>query len=259
MTTRSQFPMPIASRPLQFGRSSSKKQSDLLWGRARTSALLLTWVCFRSSFVLAQAPKGMPSEEIVNTTISEIREEGLNHSQVMRYAEDLTDRIGSRLTGSPEFDRAADWAVQQLQASGVMKARQESWGEFGMAWTQISTTLVMTSPSSSTLIAQATPWSPATKGEISAELILMPKITTETELDAFKGQLAGKVVLYGLPPAVDLDPKAPLVPVNDTYFKTRMEYPLKGRPIPSTEFDQKAAEAHVLAEKVARFLVSTLR
>ena len=37
------------------------------------------------------------------TTVSRIRNEGFRNSKVMDYAEALTDRIGGRLTGSPNM------------------------------------------------------------------------------------------------------------------------------------------------------------
>ncbi len=250
----------IFKRTLSLSRSSKTKGLGigLELRKCRLGFFLLLVPCLVASSISgrAQAPTKETREQLDLTTLSKIREEGLNHSQVMRYAEELADSIGPRLTGSPEFDRAVVWAVQQLQASGIENARQESWGEFGMAWTQIGTTLLLTSPTAATLIAQATPWSPATNGEISAGLILMPKITTEAELNEFKGKLKGKIVLYGLPPATDLQPKAPMEPINDEYFRIRMNYPLEGRPSGSIEFDQKAAKSHALAEKVATFLVS---
>ena len=185
-------------------------------------------------------------------TISRIRDEGLHHSHVMEYASELADGIGPRLTGSPEFERGAQWTIQQLHSMGVEDAHEESWGEFGMAWTQIGTTLLLEEPSPATLIAQATPWSPPTHGEISAPVILLPEISTEAQLAEWKGKLGGKVILYGSPPAIDLNPKSPLVPIDDAYFKARMEYPLDTQ-ASSQEMDLKVAPEHRWLRRVAKF------
>jgi carboxypeptidase Q len=202
----------------------------------------------------AQIPAGKSGESLDLVTISRIRDEGLNRSHAVEYASELADGIGPRLTGSPEFERGARWAIQHLQSMGVADAHEESWGDFGMAWTQIRTTLLLETPSPATLIAQATPWSPSTNGEISAPVVLIPKITNETQLAEYKGKLRGKVVLYGLPSAIDLNPKSPLVQVDDAYFKARMQYPLRTQPSVQEE-DLDAAPAHRLLRTVAKFFV----
>ena len=125
--------------------------------------LLLASFAATSPLVTAQTPR---SGEVLDlTTISRIREEGLKHSHIIEYASELTDEIGPRLTGSPEFEHGAQWAIAKLQAIGVENAHEESWGDFGMAWTQLGTTLLLEKPVPGTLVAQATPWSPATKGD----------------------------------------------------------------------------------------------
>jgi carboxypeptidase Q len=95
---------------------------------------------------------------------SRIRDEGFKHSHVMEYAGALVDDIGPRLTDSPAMDRANQWTRAQLTAMGCSNAHLESWGEFGMAWTQLSASLDMVKPVPGIFLAQATPWSPATQG-----------------------------------------------------------------------------------------------
>ena len=58
-------------------------------------------------------------EPVDLAAITKIRDEGLNRSQVMDTAFWLTDRYGPRLTGSPEFEEAADWAIARLKSYGV--------------------------------------------------------------------------------------------------------------------------------------------
>src|SRR6516225_3583507 len=144
------------------------------------------------------AATAQPATESLDlATINRIRDEGLNHSRIMEYGSGLFDGIGPRLTGSPEFERAAQWSIDQLRRMGATNAHEESWGDFGMGWTQIGTSLLMVTPSTATLLAQATPWSPATSGEVTAEVIAVPNIEDEKGFEKWKGKLAGKIVLYG--------------------------------------------------------------
>ena len=50
-------------------------------------------------------------EQVDTAAIQKIRDEGLNRSQVMETMFWLTDRHGPRLTGSPGFEEAGDWAM----------------------------------------------------------------------------------------------------------------------------------------------------
>ena len=63
--------------------------------------------------------------------INKIKEEGTKNSKVMDIAFHLTDVSGPRLTASPGFMRAANWAKEELTKMGLVNANLEPWGEFG--------------------------------------------------------------------------------------------------------------------------------
>jgi len=146
----------------------------------------------RPSYEMPQPEK----ESLDLNMYQRIRSEALNHSHVMEYASALMDGIGPRLTGSPNLKRANEWTRDQFTAMGCIHAQLEDWGEFGMGWQQLNTWVRMTSPDTAVFIAQAGPWSPATKGPVSAPAIWVD-IKTEADFDKYKGKLAGKIVLYG--------------------------------------------------------------
>src|SRR5271170_97390 len=113
-----------------------------------------------------------PAKENLDLNMyQQIRIEGLTHSHVMDYASGLMDGIGPRLTGSPNLKRANEWTRDQLAAMGCANAHLEDWGEFGMGWQQINTWVRMTAPDTAVFIAQAGPWSPATKGVVNAPAV----------------------------------------------------------------------------------------
>ena len=157
-----------------------------------------------------------------------IREEGLSRSHVMEYAGALFDDIGPRLTGSPNLAKANAWTRDQLTAMGCSNAHLESWGDFGMGWRQISTSVDMVTPDTAVFIAQATPWSPATHGTVTAEVIAVPQFKEEKDFDAWKGKLAGKIVLYGDPPEIHPDPAPMLRHYDDNKLSQIFDYPLDG-------------------------------
>jgi len=111
----------------------------------------------------AEKPKPIPTptqpavETLDLAAIARIRDEGLNHSHIMEYASGLFDGVGPRLTGSPEFAKAEQWSQEQFRHMGASNVHTESWGDFGMGWQQIGTSLQMTTPGTATFLAQATP------------------------------------------------------------------------------------------------------
>ena len=155
-----------------------------------------------------------------------IREEGLAHSRVMDYATALFDGIGPRLTGSPNMAKANAWTRDELAAMGCANAHLESWGDFGMGWRQIATSVEMAAPDTAVFIAQATPWSPATAGPIRAEVIAVPALREEKDFDAWKGKLAGKIILYGKAPDIQPSPKPLLEHYDASKLQQIFDYPL---------------------------------
>jgi carboxypeptidase Q len=196
---------------------------------------------------------------------SRIRDEGFNHSRVMEYASGLFDDIGERLTGSPAMTRANEWTRAQLAAMGCADAHLESWGEFGMAWTQEGAGLELVKPDPAVFLAQASPWSPATQGAVTAEVIAVPGLKDESEFAAWKGKLKGKVILYGQGgenPDVDPD-KLPLMEHYDAAKLTELgQYPLAGDvvgdygPSQDINFWRKVFDGIGFKEKVGKFFAA---
>ena len=174
-------------------------------------------------------PEAQPATENLDLEMyGRIRVEGLDHSHIMEYASGLFDGIGPRLTGSPNMAKANAWTRDQLTAMGCANAKLESWGEFGMGWRQISTSVDMATPDTAVLIAQATPWSPATPGAVTAEVIAVPYPQDETDLAQWKGKLAGKIILFGRPPVVPPDPAPLLQHYDEAKLRQIFDYPLDG-------------------------------
>ena len=146
-----------------------------------------------------------PAQETLDLGMyARIRSEGLQHSHVMDYMSGLSDGIGPRLTGSPNMKKANEWTRDRLTDAGLTNAHLEDWGEFGMGWAQVNSWARLISPDTEPLWLQAAPWSPATRGAVTADAILVDP-TTVADLDKYKGKLAGKIVLLGAPhPMVDL-------------------------------------------------------
>src|SRR5688572_13260354 len=125
----------------------------------------------------AQAP-----EPVDVAAIQKIRDEGLNRSQVMETIFWLTDRHGPRLTGSPGFEQAGDWAVKQLQDWGVQNVRKERFA-FGQGWSLARFSAQMTEPQVMPIIGMPKAWTPGTGGAVTADVV---RVTLATAEDAAK-------------------------------------------------------------------------
>jgi len=134
------------------------------------------------------------NEKIDQATIQKIRDEGLQHSHVMDIAFHLTDASGNRLTASPGFNRAANWAKQQLTDWGLVNAALDPWGEFGKGWELEKSYIALTAPYYKPLIAYPKAWCSGTEGPKSAQLFLI-SATDSAGLDRYKGQMAGKIII----------------------------------------------------------------
>lgn len=156
----------------------------------RYICLLLTLTTLLPSFVLGQAQIYSASPEV----IERIKDEGMNRSQVMPTMSYLTDVIGARLTGSPAMIRANEWTRDRMKSWGLQNAQVEAWGNFGRGWSLQKFTAQITSPQTFPLIAYPKAWSPSTKGEITAEVVLL-EAQTEADLEKYRGRLRGKIVL----------------------------------------------------------------
>jgi len=207
----------------------------------------------------ASAP-GQPAVETLDLeTIARIRDEGINHSHIMEYASGLFDGIGPRLTASPDFVKAQEWSLDQLRRMGASNVHAESWGEFGMGWRQIGTSVQMTAPSTATILAQATPWSPATSSETTAEIVAVPTLKEEKDFDQWKGKLTGKIILYGDAPKIKPDPPNLLERYDSAKLEHFRSYPLDGDQgdshvlVNDPAFWEKLFKGMAFLEKVGHF------
>jgi hypothetical protein len=74
--------------------------------------------------VLAQTTPAQQTSELQQTA-GRLAGSILVGGRSMNYLEELTDKFGTRLTGSPAYGRAAEWAAAQFRAAGITNVRLE--------------------------------------------------------------------------------------------------------------------------------------
>lgn len=89
----------------------------------------------------AALPLGAASEKIDYEAISRIKAQGMGaqNSPVMEISSWLTDVHGPRLTGSPNMQKAGEWAAAKMKEWGLQNVALEPWADkanqFAYGWT----------------------------------------------------------------------------------------------------------------------------
>jgi len=135
-------------------------------------------------------------QETVDTAaFRKIRNAEMSNSHIPWIAHNLTDVAGPRLTNSPGFFRAGNWAVSTMKSWGMVNAALEPWGEYGRGWDVEQFSVSMTTPYLQSIIGYAIPWSANTRGEIKAPVALLKSsLLTDTgyigkHLNDYKGKI----------------------------------------------------------------------
>jgi hypothetical protein len=137
------------------------------------------------------------AQDVSRTQINRIITEGTGQSQVMDHAFHLTDRIGGRLTNSPQMREAERWTAAKFREWGLSNVRAEPF-QFGRGWSMGSHSARITGPRPVNLTAIPVAWTPGTNGTISAPIVVAP-IDEASDFARWRGKLNGRIVLLSLP------------------------------------------------------------
>jgi hypothetical protein len=138
-------------------------------------------------------PVAAIQEPVDREIIAKIRDEGLNRSQVYETFTHFTENIGPRLTASPEYKAAAEYAQGKLKEWGLENPRLEAW-EFGRGWTLDKFSIEMVEPRYMPLIGYPEAWSASTSGEITASPIFLGD-KKQDDIAQMRDKLKGAIVM----------------------------------------------------------------
>src|ERR1700684_1805241 len=100
----------------------------------------------------------LAQEKVDLTTTAKIRSEEMEHSQIMYIEHELTDVYGPRVTGTPNHEAAAKWAVAEMTKWGMKNGHLEPW-EFGHpGWLKESATANIVAPVHENLKFEVLAW-----------------------------------------------------------------------------------------------------
>ena len=134
----------------------------------------LLMLAFVVALPAAQQQSGapLPPEKIDTAMNAKIRAEGFDRSQIMRIAHVLTDVYGPRLTGSPNFDDSAKWAIKEMESWG-MKGYLHSWKWGREGWLNEKASGHIISPVKDNLVFEVLAWTPSTNGTVTGPAVML--------------------------------------------------------------------------------------
>ncbi len=200
---------------------------------------------------------------------AKIRQEGTERSQVMRTMHFLTDVYGPRLTGSPNFKAAADWALRQMTAWGLQNAHLEPWDFGHPGWMNERASGYVLAPIHDQLTFKVLGWTPSTRGTVRAEAvqIMPPEKPTKEQLTAYldsvRSKVKGRIVLVGKsevvpvtfdPRPLRMDDKAAAERYDPNNPRAGQFGPPRG---PQPPPDPKVLTANQINEQIDQFLVAS--
>ena len=107
-------------------------------------------------------------EPIDHAMNARIRAEARDRSQIMQTLHVLTDVYGPRLTGSPNHEAAAEWALAEMKKWGLGSGQLEPWDFGHPGWLNERLTAHVVSPVKDALVGEALAWTNGTNGPVRA-------------------------------------------------------------------------------------------
>lgn len=136
--------------------------------------------------------------QISDPVVEAIVKEANENSQLEKLAHELFDGIGPRLIGTPQMQKAHDWAVGKYAGWGIT-ARNEKWGEW-KGWERGVSHIDMIYPRVKTLESMQLAWSPSTNGKAAqGELIILPDLADSVAFQQWLPAVKGKFVMISMP------------------------------------------------------------
>ncbi|MFN1836262.1 M20/M25/M40 family metallo-hydrolase [Balneola sp. MJW-20] len=149
-------------------------------------------------FLLLILPFSIISAQDTDAVVDQIVQEATENSQLERLAHELLDVIGPRLVGTPQQQKAHDWAVETFGEWGI-EAENQEWGQW-RGWERGITHVDLVYPRVVSLEAMQLAWSPSTSPNgVEAEVVALPDVADSAAFQAWLPSVKGKAVLISQP------------------------------------------------------------
>ena len=151
------------------------------------------------------SPQENAGEEIAVDwdVVAQIREEGLQRSQIANMLSYMADVLGARLTNSNAMDKAQRWAVEVLKRIGLTETYREPFMDYGVSWDNEYVSIHLLEPDYQPMVGYPIAHTPGTNGQQKLPAIIAD-VRTRQDLETLEGKIRGMAVLSTPPAIIDL-------------------------------------------------------
>jgi hypothetical protein len=143
-------------------------------------------------FLLSSLALAAPNKEM---------QEGADHlaasiytGPAMRTLRELSDGFGGRLTGSPAYNQAAEWAAAKFRSYGIQNVRLEPFA-MDNGWVRGTARGQLLAPVSRPLHLESLGWSPSTPADgVKGEVLIVDDVSPEA-IKALTPKMKDKIVI----------------------------------------------------------------
>ena len=151
------------------------------------------------------SPQENAGEEIAVDwdVVAQIREEGLQRSQIANMLSYMADVLGARLTNSNAMDKAQRWAVEEMKRIGLTETYREPFMDYGVSWDNEYVSIHLLEPDYQPMVGYPIAHTPGTNGQQKLQAIIAD-VRTRQDLETLEGKIRGMAVLSTPPAIIDL-------------------------------------------------------
>ena len=163
---------------------------------------------------LLAAPLAAQQTWTVDTTgAARLIDEGMNRSQVMNALRILADSIGPRLAGSPNYEKAVQWAQARFGSYGI-PAHAEAY-DYGVAFERGQATAWLTAPFRRQMTMWSWAWTHGTGNRAWEGPVVRVNISTPESLAVYRDRIRGAWLITA-DPANLWNPDGPAMTAADS-------------------------------------------
>lgn len=162
-------------------------------GKAAVLSLLVALTAATAAADNRSVAKG-PEEDGTKPALVKIAGEGLYDSHAFQYLTELSDDVGSRVTGSAQAQKAIEWGQAKMRSIGLENVHAEKW-QLWKGWTRGKAEAELLTPIRRPLHVDAMGWTGSTPaGGAEGEVVTANMFDIENEMKN-ASRFNGKVVL----------------------------------------------------------------
>jgi hypothetical protein len=135
-----------------------------------------------------------PDEDGTKPALTKIAGEGMMNSHAFEYLTELSDKVGARVTGTPEGQKGIDWGIATMRGIGLENVHAEKW-QLWRGWNRGTADAELVTPIHHKLHVDAMGWTGSTAaGGVEAEIVPVNVLDLDREMKDV-ARLKGKIAL----------------------------------------------------------------